>query len=143
MDALDILARIDADRPVTAREFGYLLPELERRGHLKVEKAERCCQKVFARSYRYRGRLFLWVGPHLGNYETGIAQVKAAAFEITPNIQTPAFLAVTTCRKCRRGLVLFLESVTHSVTHKKNSENRLMGTIRILPSPPPTFTRLV
>ena len=143
MDALDILVRIDAGQPATARELGYLLPELERRGHLEVEKAERCCNKIFARSYRYRGRLFLWVGPHVGNYETGIAQVKAAAFEITPNIQTPTLLAVTTCRKCRRGLVLFLESVTCSLTHKQNSENRLTGTIRIVPSPPPTFTRLV
>ena len=72
MDALDILARLDADQPVTFRELGYLLPELERRRHLKVERAERHCNKIFARSYRYRGRQFLWVGPHLGNYETGI-----------------------------------------------------------------------
>jgi hypothetical protein len=128
MDALDILARIDAGEPATARELGYLLPELERRRLLKVERVERCCERIFARSYRYRGRQFLWVGPHLGNYESGIAQVKAAAFELTPAIQTPTFLAVTTCRKCRRGLVLFLEYPM---------------TIRIVPGPPPTFTKVV
>ena len=128
MDALDILARIDAGQPATGQELGYLLPELERRGHLKVERVERCCERIFARSYRYRGRQFLWVGPHLGNYESGIAQVKAAAFELTPAIQTPTFLAVTTCRKCRRGLVLFLEYPM---------------TIRIVPGPPPTFTKVV
>jgi hypothetical protein len=128
MDALDILARIDAGQPATSKELGYLLPELERRGHLKVERVECCCKKIFARAYRYRGRQFLWVGAHLGNYESGIAAVKASAMEITPNIQTPTFLAVTTCKKCRRGLVLFLESPM---------------TIRIVPGPPPTFTRLV
>jgi hypothetical protein len=92
MDALDILARFDAGQPVTPRELGYLLPELERRGHLEVWRTERHCNRVFARSYRYGGRQFLWVGPHLGNYEYGIAQVKAAAMEITPDIQTPTFL---------------------------------------------------
>ena len=128
MDALDILARIDAGQPATPRELGYLLPELERRGHLKVERAERHCNRVFARSYRYGGKQFLWVGPHLGNYEYGIAQVKAAAMEITPDIQTPTFLAVTTCRECRCGLVLFLESPM---------------IIRIVPGVPPTFGRVV
>jgi hypothetical protein len=129
MDALDdILVRFDGGQPVTPRELGYLLQELDRRGHLKVERAERHCNRVFARSYRYGGRQFLWVGPHLGNYESGIAQVKAAAMEITPDIQTPTFLAVTTCRECRCGLVLFLESPM---------------TIRIVPGPPPTFATVV
>jgi hypothetical protein len=128
MDALDILARLDAGQQVTPRELGYLLPELQQRGHLKVEKVERHCNKIFARSYRYRGRQFLWVAPHLGNYEYGVAQVKAAAMEITPNIVTPTFLAVTTCRECRRGLVLSLESPM---------------TIGILLGAPPTFTKLV
>jgi hypothetical protein len=128
MDALDILARLDAGQPVTPRELGYLLRELERRGHLKVEKVERHCNIIFARSYLYSDRHFLWVAPHLGNYEYGIAQVKASAFEITPDIQTPTFLAVTTCRECRRGLVLSLESPM---------------TIRIAPGRPPTFGRIV
>ena len=128
MDALDILARLDGGQPVTPRELGYLLPELERRRLLKVEKVERHCNIIFARSYRYSDRQFLWVAPHLGNYESGIAQVKAAAFEITPDMQTPTFLAVTTCRECRRGLVLFLESPM---------------IIRIVPGPPPTFGRVV
>ena len=128
MDALDILARFDGGQPITPRELGYLLPELDRRGRLKVERAERHCNRVFARSYRYGGRQFLWVGPHLGNYEYGIAQVKAAAMEITPDIQTPTFLAVTTCRECRCGLVLFLESPM---------------IIRIVPGPPPTFATVV
>ena len=128
MDALDILARIGDSQPVTGQELGYLLPELERRRLLKVEKVERHCNRIFARSYRYRGRQFLWVAPHLGNYESGIAQVKAAAFEITPDIQTPTFLAVTTCRECRRGLVLSLDSPM---------------TIGILLGAPPTFTRIV
>ena len=39
MDALDILARFDAGQPVTTRELGCLLPELDRRGHLKAERA--------------------------------------------------------------------------------------------------------
>ncbi len=128
MDALDILARFDAGQPVTTRELGCLLPELDRRGHLKAERAERHCNRVFARSYRYGGRQFLWVGPHLGNYEYGIAQVKAAAMEITRAMQTPTFLAVTTCRECRCGLVLFWEPPR---------------TIRIVPGPPPTFTQVV
>jgi hypothetical protein len=106
MDALDILARIDDGQPVTHEELGYLLPELERRGHIKVERVERHCKKIFARTYRYRGRQFLWAGGHLGNYQTGIAPVPAAACEITPDLKTPTFLAVTTCRKCRCGLVL-------------------------------------
>ena len=128
MDALDILARLDGGHPVTPRELGYLLPELERRGHLKVEKVERHCNKIFARSYCYSDRHFLWVASHLGNYEYGIAQVKAAAMEITPDIQTPTFLAVTTCKECRCGLVLFLESPM---------------IIRIVPGVPPTFGRVV
>ena len=110
MDALDILARIDGGQPVTPQELGYLLPELECRGRIKVEMVERCCKKIFARIYRYRGRQVLWVGAHLGNYQTGIAQAPAAAFAITPDLKTPTFLAVTTCKKCRRGLVLALES---------------------------------
>jgi hypothetical protein len=128
MDAIDILARIDGGQPVTPQELGYLLPELERRGHLKVELVERCCKKVFARIYRYRGRQILWVAGHLGNYQTGIAQVPAAAFAITPDLKTPTFLAVTTCKKCRRGLVLLMESPP---------------TITIVPSPPPTFATVV
>jgi hypothetical protein len=128
MDALDILARIDCGQPVTPQEIGYLLPELERRGRIKVETVERCCKKIFARIYRYRGRQVLWVGAHLGNYQTGIAQAPAAAFEIQPNLKTPTFLAVTTCRKCRRGLVLALDSPI---------------TITVIPSPPPTFATVV
>jgi hypothetical protein len=128
MDALDILARIDGGQPVTGQELGYLLPELERRGHIKVEMVERCCKKIFARMYRHRRRLFLWVGGHLGNYQSGIAPVPAVAGEITPDLKTPSFLAVTTCRKCRRGLVLILESPM---------------TIRIVPGRPPTFATVV
>ena len=45
MDALDILARIDGGQPATGQEFGYLLPELERRGHIKVERVERHCKR--------------------------------------------------------------------------------------------------
>ena len=128
MDALDILARIDGGQPATGQEFGYLLPELERRGHIKVERVERHCKKVFARTHRYRGRQFLWIGGHLGNYQTGIAPVLAAACEIPPGLTTPLFLAVTTCRKCRRGLVLILESPT---------------TITVILGPPPTFATVV
>ena len=127
MDALDILARIDAGQPATPRELGYLLPELERRGHLKVERAERHCNRVFARSYRYGDRQFLWVGPHVGNYEYGIAQVKAAAMEITPDIHTPTFWPSRPAGKCRCGLVLFLESPM---------------IIRIVPGVPPTFGKI-
>jgi hypothetical protein len=128
LDALDILARIDGGQPATGQELGYLLPELERRGHIKVEMVERCCKKISARIYRYRGRQFLWVGGHLGNYPTGIAPVPAVAGAITPDLKTPTFLAITTCRKCGCGLVLILESPM---------------TIRIVPGPPPTFATVV
>jgi hypothetical protein len=128
MDALDILARIDAGQPATGQELGFLLPELEHRGHIKVEMVGRCCKKIFARIYRYRGRQFLWVGGHLGNYQSGIAPVPAVAGEITPNLKTPSFLAVTTCRKCGSGWVLILESPM---------------TITPIPGPPPTFATVV
>jgi hypothetical protein len=128
MDALDILARIDCGQPVTPQELGYLLPELERRGRIKVEMVERCCNRIFARTYRYRGRQVLWVAAHLGNSQTGIAQAPAAAFAIPPNLKTPTFLAVTTCKECRGGLVLALGSPM---------------TITVIPSPPPTFGTVV
>ena len=128
MDALDILARIDSCQPATGQELGYLLPELERRGHIKVERVERHCKKIFERTYRYRSRQFLWVGGHLGNYQTGIGPVPAVAGEITPDLKLPSFLAVTTCRKCRCGLVLVLESPM---------------TITVIPGPPPTFATVV
>jgi hypothetical protein len=128
MDALDILARLDGGQPVTGEELGYLLPEFERRGHIKVDMVQRCCKKIFARAYRYRGRQFLWVGGHLGNYQTGIAPVPAVAGEITPGLKLPLFLAITTCRKCRRGLVLVLESPM---------------TITVIPGAPPTFATVV
>jgi hypothetical protein len=128
MDAIDILARIDGGQPVTNQELGYLLPELESRGHLKVEKVERHCKKILARIYRYRGRQFLWVAGHLGNYQTGIAPVPAVAGPITADMETPQFLAITTCRDCRRGVVLVLETPM---------------TITALTGPPPTFAKVV
>jgi hypothetical protein len=61
MDALDILARFDADQPVTETELGYLLPKLKRLGHAEdAYTAQHCCDRAVARLYRFRGNQVLW-----------------------------------------------------------------------------------
>ena len=84
MDALDILARIDAGLPASHEELGYLLPELEQRGRIKAKMVQRCCNKIFARICHFRGRELLWVGGQLGYAQTGIVKVPPRAVILRP-----------------------------------------------------------
>ena len=127
MDVTAILARIDAGKQVTCAELGYLLPELERRGAIDVEMAARCCKKIFARIYRYRGKQLLWVGRHRGYYPDGIGLVPALAGVITPDMVTPALAAITCCWQCGQSWRLILEAPM---------------TVGLLPGPPPIFTEV-
>jgi hypothetical protein len=131
MDALDILARIDAGLPASHEELGYLLSELEQRGRIKAKMVQRCCNKIFARIYHFRGRELLWVGGQLGYAQTGIVKVPPRAVILTatpPGFQLHGYISTTTCRKCGRGWHLFRDSLTE---------------IAAIPGVPPTFGRVV
>ena len=105
-DALDILARFDDGKPVTETELGYLLPELERRGHVKKAYAvQHCCDKAVARIYRFRGNQVLWFARKLGYAQSGVVKVPAWA-KIIP-AQMGGYLGTTTCRSCGRGWHFF------------------------------------
>lgn len=53
-------AKIDAGQMITHAELGFLppklqrMPELERRNPIAMETAQRCCNKIYARTDRYR-----------------------------------------------------------------------------------------
>ena len=132
MDALDILARIDAGQPVTHEELGYLLPELERRGHAqKAYTAQHCCDRAVARIYRFRGRQVLWICGQLGYNQTGIVKVPPRAVVLTdkpPGFHLHGYISTTTCKKCGRGWHFFRDSLTE---------------IAVVPGAPPTFTQIV
>jgi hypothetical protein len=131
MDALDILARIDAGQPVTHKELGYLLPELERLGRIKSEMPQYCCDRAFARIYHFRGNRLLWVAGQIGYAQTGIVKVPARAVILSDmplGFQLDGYITTTTCRKCGRGLHFFRDSLT---------------VIAIVPGAPPTFATVV
>jgi hypothetical protein len=109
------------------RDLGHLLHKLERQGVIKPEQALRCCQKVFARIYRYQDAQLLWIAKHRGYSQNGIETVPAAAMEITADMRCP-LLAVTTCWQCGRGWLFALESPM---------------TITVFPGLPPTFAEVV
>jgi hypothetical protein len=91
-----------------AVELGYLLRELERQDVIAAERVERCCNRIFARSYRYQGRHLLWVAGHLGYTQSGITPIPPVAREITASMG-PGYLYTTICRECGHGLHLFLD----------------------------------
>jgi hypothetical protein len=109
------------------KDLGHLLQKLEQQGVIKPEQALRCCQKIFARIYRYQDAQLLWVAKHRGYRQEGIVTVPAAAMEITPDMRA-ALLAVTTCWQCGRGWLFTLESPM---------------TITVSPGLPPTFATVV
>jgi hypothetical protein len=110
------------------KDLGHLLQKLEQQGVIKPEQALRCCQKIFARIYRYQDAQLLWVAKHRGYSQDGIITVPAGAMEITPDMRTGSFLAITTCWQCGRGWLFTLESPM---------------TIAVTPRLPPQFAEVV
>src|SRR4051794_27619357 len=110
MDVVEILARVDAGATVTSQEWGYLLPELERRGVIHSDHVERCCcGRIFARAYKFRGQAFLWGASDQAWGQSGKMPSPAAACRVTPDM-APQILMFTTCGTCKRGWLLILDS---------------------------------
>jgi hypothetical protein len=107
---------------MNAVELAYLLRELEKQHVAAAERVERCCNRIFARSYHYQGRNFLWVSAHLGITQAGITPNPPAAYEITASMGRRLY--PTICRQCGQALNLVWDGPL---------------SITVVPGPPPTF----
>jgi hypothetical protein len=109
-----------------AAEIAAQLRELERQRVISAETVQRCCNRIFARYYRYQGGHWLWVAGFLGYTQSGITPIPPVAIAIIPAMR--GYVANTICKKCGRGLFLVLDGPM---------------SITMIASSPPTFATVI